>query len=118
MLRRFGAVLPVRGLTGRVSPGPWFVGGRPPGVEHTDHRRPPVGGSPSALRRLRLRLIEPLRKKTGDRNYQQMARLLTSARDCHRRLGTADVFDEYLKALRTSRKGERNLMAVLDRHGL
>jgi uncharacterized Zn finger protein len=65
-----------------------------------------------------LRLIEPLKKRTGDQNYQQITRLLTSARDCHCTLGTTDAFDEYLKALRTSQKGKRNLMTVLDRHGL
>lgn len=74
--------------------------------------------SPSKALTAYLRLIEPLKKKTGDQNYQRIARLLTSARDCHRALGSTDTFDEYLKALRASQKGKRNLMAVLDRHGL
>ncbi|WHM40809.1 SWIM zinc finger family protein [Streptomyces sp. BPTC-684] len=65
-----------------------------------------------------LRLIEPLKKTTGDRAYQQMARLLLGARACHRELGTQQEFTEYLAALRTDQKRKRNLMKILDQHGL
>ncbi|WP_371648944.1 MULTISPECIES: hypothetical protein [unclassified Streptomyces] len=65
-----------------------------------------------------LRLVEPLKKTTGDRAYQQMARLLLGARACHRTLGTEQEFTEYLGALRTDQKRKRNLMKILDQHGL
>lgn len=65
-----------------------------------------------------LRLVEPLKKTTGDRAYQQMARLLLGARACHRTLGTEQEFTEYLGALLTDQKRKRNLMKILDQHGL
>ncbi|WP_433545662.1 SWIM zinc finger family protein [Streptomyces sp. CA-294286] len=65
-----------------------------------------------------LRLIEPLKKVTGNANYQQIARLLLGARECHRRLGTRQEFAAYLTALRAEQKRKRNLMKVLDQHGL
>jgi uncharacterized Zn finger protein len=64
------------------------------------------------------RLIEPLKKITGDANYQQIARLLLGARECHQRLGTPEEFADYVTALRAEQKRKRNLMKVLDRHGL
>ncbi|MBB6437574.1 SWIM zinc finger family protein [Streptomyces candidus] len=64
------------------------------------------------------RLIEPLKKITGDANYQQIARLLLGARECHQRLGTAGEFARCVTALRAEQKRKRNLMKVLDQHGL
>ncbi|GAA1070118.1 MULTISPECIES: SWIM zinc finger family protein [Kitasatospora] len=65
-----------------------------------------------------LRAIEPLRQITGDANYQEIARLLLKARACHRVLGTEPAFADYLTALRADQKRKRNLLKVLDRHGL
>jgi uncharacterized Zn finger protein len=65
-----------------------------------------------------LRSIEPLRSVTGDANYQEMARLLSHARTCHQRLGTESEFDAYLAALRLDQRRKRNLMKILDQHGL
>ncbi|MFF9511987.1 hypothetical protein ACF1BU_35715 [Streptomyces sp. NPDC014724] len=39
-------------------------------------------------------------------------------RDCHRRLGTPDDFAAHLAALRAGQKRKRNLMRLLDQHGL
>uniref|UniRef100_A0AAU2UYZ6 SWIM zinc finger family protein n=1 Tax=Streptomyces sp. NBC_00003 TaxID=2903608 RepID=A0AAU2UYZ6_9ACTN len=65
-----------------------------------------------------LRLIEPLKKKTGDRTYQQLARLLLAARTCHQHLGTEGEFAACLTTLRADQKRKRNLMKALDQHGL
>jgi uncharacterized Zn finger protein len=65
-----------------------------------------------------LAAIEPLRSETGDQTYQQMARLLLSVRDCYEKLGITAGFDGYLAALRTDQKRKRNLMKILDEHGL
>jgi uncharacterized Zn finger protein len=65
-----------------------------------------------------LRLIEPLRKKTGERTYQQVARLLLAVRSCHQHLGTEGEFTAYLTTLRADQRRKPNLMKALDRHGL
>ncbi|MFD4996628.1 hypothetical protein [Streptomyces buecherae] len=65
-----------------------------------------------------LRLIEQSKGPTGDRAYEQLARLLQAARDCHRALGTEDAFTVYLTDLRWELKRRRKLMTILDRHGL
>ncbi|WP_371790742.1 hypothetical protein OG285_09595 [Streptomyces sp. NBC_01471] len=65
-----------------------------------------------------LRLIDPLKKITGDANYQQIARLLLGARECHQKLGTAQEFADYVTALRAEQKRKRNLMKLLDQNGL
>jgi len=65
-----------------------------------------------------LAAIEPLRSQTGDQTYQQVARLLLSARGCHERLGTTGEFKRYLAALRTDQKRKRKLMTILDKNGL
>jgi len=62
--------------------------------------------------------VEALRGRTGNANYEQLAGHLLAARECHRALGTSTIFDTYLADLRRSQKGKRNLMSVLDRHGL
>lgn len=64
------------------------------------------------------RLAEPLTKQTGNAIYEQLTSLLLSIRDCHRRLGTQDEFTTYLTALRANQKRKRNLMRLLDQHGL
>ncbi|MET9078112.1 hypothetical protein ABZX95_39625 [Streptomyces sp. NPDC004232] len=65
-----------------------------------------------------LRLAEPLMKQTGNTVYDQLTGLLLSMRDCHHRLGTEDEFTAYLAALRAGQKRKRNLMRLLDQHGL
>ncbi|MFE2277768.1 SWIM zinc finger domain-containing protein [Streptomyces sp. NPDC059454] len=65
-----------------------------------------------------LRLVEPLTKETGNTVYERLVGLLLSIRDCHRRLGTEDEFAAYVTALRTAQKRKRNLMRLLDEHGL
>ncbi|MBX7549261.1 hypothetical protein K1Y78_14715 [Streptomyces sp. tea 10] len=65
-----------------------------------------------------LRLAEPLMKQTGNTVYDQLTGLLLSMRDCHHRLGTEDEFTAYLASLRAGQKRKRNLMRLLDQHGL
>ncbi|MFJ2307719.1 SWIM zinc finger domain-containing protein [Streptomyces sp. NPDC087787] len=65
-----------------------------------------------------LRLAEPLTKQTGNAVYEQLVALQLSIRDCHRRLGTEDEFAVYVTALRTAQKRKRNLMRLMDQHGL
>nr|QBF29322.1 pentatricopeptide repeat-containing protein [Streptomyces achromogenes subsp. streptozoticus] len=65
-----------------------------------------------------LRLVERSTEPTGDRAYEHLARLLQGVRDCHRALGTEEVFGAYLGGLRTELKRRRKLMSILERHGL
>lgn len=65
-----------------------------------------------------LRLTEPLTKQTGNAIYERLVSLLLSIRDCHRRLGSAGEFTAYATALRTAQKRKRNLMGLMDAHGL
>jgi uncharacterized Zn finger protein len=65
-----------------------------------------------------LRLVEPLTKQTGNAVYEQWVSLLLSIRDCHRRLGSPEEFSAYVTALRTAQKRKRNLMRLMDEHGL
>ncbi|WP_306292903.1 hypothetical protein [Streptomyces avermitilis] len=65
-----------------------------------------------------LRLVELLKGPTGDRVYEQMARLLLDVRSCHRSLGTEDEFTAYVADLRAELKRRRKLITILDRHGL
>ncbi|MGY1437032.1 SWIM zinc finger family protein [Streptomyces reniochalinae] len=65
-----------------------------------------------------LRLAEPLTRQTGNTVYEQLVSLLLSMRDCHRRLGTPDECTAYVTALRTAHKRKRNLMRLMDEHGL
>ncbi|SCF59777.1 hypothetical protein [Streptomyces sp. Ncost-T10-10d] len=73
---------------------------------------------PSDALRVYLRLAEPLTKQTGNTIYEQLTNLLSSVRDCHRRLGTEDEYMSYVAALRAAHKRKRNLMRLLDRRGL
>ncbi|MFD9599849.1 SWIM zinc finger domain-containing protein [Streptomyces sp. NPDC059970] len=73
---------------------------------------------PSDALRVYLRLTEPLTKQTGNTIYEQLTSLLLSIRDCHRRLGTEDEFMSYAAALRATQRRKRNLMRLLDQHGL
>lgn len=65
-----------------------------------------------------LRLAEPLTGQTGNAVYEQLVSLLLSIRDCHRRLGSPEEFTTYVTALRTAQKRKRNLMRLMDEHGL
>ncbi|MEE1766320.1 SWIM zinc finger family protein [Streptomyces sp. SP18BB07] len=65
-----------------------------------------------------LRLAEPLTAQTGNAVYEQLVVLLLSIRDCHRRLDTPDAFTTYVTALRASLRRKRNLMRLMDEHGL
>ncbi|GGZ50816.1 SWIM zinc finger family protein [Streptomyces bluensis] len=65
-----------------------------------------------------LRLAEPLLKQTGNTVYEQIVSLLLRIRDCHRRLGTSHEFTAYVTALRTAQKRKRNLMRLMNEHGL
>ncbi|MFF9778901.1 SWIM zinc finger domain-containing protein [Streptomyces sp. NPDC013978] len=65
-----------------------------------------------------LRLAEPLTTQTGNTVYEQLVALLLSIRDCHRRLGTPDAFKVYANALRASQRRKRNLIRLMDEHGL
>ena len=73
---------------------------------------------PADALRVYQRAVEPRTRVTGDDNYREIARLLLLARDCHRRLGTEDEFTAYLTALRADQRRKRNLMMILDQHGL
>ncbi|MBV2353251.1 hypothetical protein KUM39_02550 [Streptomyces sp. J2-1] len=64
------------------------------------------------------RLATPLTHQTGTKAYTQLVALLLSIRDCHQRLGTQNDFTLYTAALRTAQKRKRNLIALLDEHGL
>jgi hypothetical protein len=59
-----------------------------------------------------------IKRCSGWCGYQEIARLLFGARACHRTLGTDQQFTGYLCALRPEQKRKRNLMKILDQHGL
>ncbi|UUN29675.1 SWIM zinc finger domain-containing protein [Streptomyces sp. FIT100] len=65
-----------------------------------------------------LRLVTRLTRETGNRAYEQLVSLLLGVRDCHRRLGKPDDFTAYITDLRAAQKRKRNLMRLLDDHGL
>ncbi|MFJ8201061.1 SWIM zinc finger domain-containing protein [Streptomyces sp. NPDC096152] len=65
-----------------------------------------------------LRLAEPLTNQTGNRVYEQLVALQLSIRDCHRRLGTLNEFAVHVTALRTAQRRKRNLMRLMDEHGI
>ncbi|WP_405858462.1 SWIM zinc finger family protein [Streptomyces sp. NBC_00090] len=65
-----------------------------------------------------LRLIGPLLTRTGDATYEHLTELLLSARACHHALGTENAFTAYMTTLRAAQKRKRNLLALLNRHGL
>ncbi|MGR8010503.1 SWIM zinc finger family protein [Streptomyces hypolithicus] len=73
---------------------------------------------PADSLRVYLERIQPLRRETGNAVYEQLVGLLLSVRDCHRRLGSPDEFTAYLGELRAEQKRKRNLMRLLDQHGL
>ncbi|WBO69168.1 hypothetical protein O1G22_10035 [Streptomyces camelliae] len=75
-------------------------------------------GRPADALGVYLRLAEPLTKQTGNTVYEQLVALLLSIRDCHRRLGSEGEFAAYVTALRTAQKRKRNLMRLMDEHGL
>ncbi|MER6122832.1 hypothetical protein ABT173_09130 [Streptomyces sp. NPDC001795] len=65
-----------------------------------------------------LSLAEPLTKQTGNTAYQQLVTLLLNIRDCHHLLDGEDEFAAYVTALRTAQRRKRNLMRLMDEHGL
>jgi hypothetical protein len=65
-----------------------------------------------------LRQAEALKVEAGERAYERLARLLSSARACHDRLGTSAEFDSYLSKLRSENKRKPKLLAILARHQL
>ncbi|MGW1497124.1 SWIM zinc finger family protein [Streptomyces mirabilis] len=65
-----------------------------------------------------LRLAAPLMQQTGNAVYEQFVSLLLGIRDCHHRLGTPDEFSAYVTALRTTQKRKRNLIRLMEQHGL
>ncbi|MFI8826755.1 SWIM zinc finger domain-containing protein [Streptomyces sp. NPDC053431] len=65
-----------------------------------------------------LRLVTRLTHETDKRAYEELVGLLLGIRDCHRRLGTLDDFTAYIADLRTAQKRKRNLMRLMDDHGL
>ncbi|AZS74147.1 hypothetical protein DDE74_27190 [Streptomyces lydicus] len=65
-----------------------------------------------------LRAITPLQQQTGHPAYERMTELLLSARACHRARGTEAEFTRYLADLRAHQKRKRNLLRMLDEHGL
>jgi uncharacterized Zn finger protein len=64
------------------------------------------------------RVIESLKQRTGNEVYQRIATLLLAARGCHEALGTGTEFRRYVAALRAEQKRKRNLMKILNEHGL
>ncbi|MGW1277102.1 SWIM zinc finger family protein [Streptomyces tsukubensis] len=64
------------------------------------------------------RLAARLTRETGNRAYEQLVSLLLSIRDCHRHLGTPDAFTAYVTDMRAAQKRKRNLMRLMDDHGL
>jgi hypothetical protein len=64
------------------------------------------------------RLIETLKRQSGDGAYERIARLLVAARACHGRLGTGASFDAYMRRLREDQKRKRRLIRILDAHQL
>ncbi|MFD9334238.1 SWIM zinc finger domain-containing protein [Streptomyces sp. NPDC060028] len=65
-----------------------------------------------------LRLAARLIHETGNHAYEQLVSLLLSVRDCHHRLGTPDDFTTYVTDLRAAQKRKRNLMRLMEEHGL
>ncbi|MGW2235381.1 SWIM zinc finger family protein [Streptomyces sp. NPDC001759] len=75
-------------------------------------------GRPADALGVYVRLIEPLLGQTGNAIYEQLVGLLVSIRDCHRLLGTQEDFTSYVTALRGAHRRKRNLMRLMDEHGL
>ncbi len=73
---------------------------------------------PAAALSVYLRLAARLTPETGNHSYEQLVSLLLSIRDCHRHLGTPDDFTAYVTDLRAAQKRKRNLMRLMDGHGL
>nr|WP_203608947.1 hypothetical protein [Streptomyces anulatus] len=65
-----------------------------------------------------LRLAARPTRETGNRAYEQLVSLLLGIRDGHRRLSTPDDFTAYVTDLRAAQKRKRNLMRLMDDHGL
>ncbi|MFF1295281.1 MULTISPECIES: SWIM zinc finger domain-containing protein [unclassified Streptomyces] len=75
-------------------------------------------GRPADALVVYLRLAEPLIGHTGNAIYEQLVGLLVSIRECHHLLGTQDEFTAYITALRSAHGRKRNLMRLMEQHGL
>ncbi|MEU5976197.1 SWIM zinc finger family protein [Streptomyces sp. NPDC047315] len=64
------------------------------------------------------RLAAPLAGQVGNDVYERLVSLLLSIRDCHRHLESPDEYAAYVTELRTAQKRKRNLMRLMDEHGL
>ncbi|MEU9606252.1 hypothetical protein [Streptomyces sp. NPDC048057] len=64
------------------------------------------------------RLAAPLARQVGNDVYERLVGLLLSMRDCHRHLDSPEEFAAYVTELRTDQKRKRNLMRLMDEHGL
>jgi uncharacterized Zn finger protein len=65
-----------------------------------------------------VKAINRLSEGTGNAVYHKIAAHLLSARACHERLGTMDKFRQYLVVLKMSQKRKKNLINILEQHGL
>lgn len=77
-----------------------------------------AGTRPAGALAAYLRVVESLKELTGNDTYQRIANLLAAARSCHESLGTVADFHRYVAALRLDQKRKRNLIKILDQHGL
>ncbi|ANW18116.1 SWIM zinc finger family protein [Streptomyces clavuligerus] len=64
------------------------------------------------------RMAAGLAHETGNRVYERLVGLFLSMGDCHRLLGTPDDFTAYITDVRTAQRRKRNLMRLMDGHGL
>ncbi|MFE4589914.1 SWIM zinc finger family protein [Streptomyces laurentii] len=80
-----------------------------------DHSRPT---RPADALTVYLRVAARLAPQTGNAAYEALVSLLLSIRDCHHHLGTPGDFTTYVTTLRATHKRKRNLMRLMDDHGL
>jgi uncharacterized Zn finger protein len=101
-------------------PAAWAVAGQVPATQAQWLRLADASAAsrPADALGVYQRVIEALKKETGDNAYRRMASLLLSARACHEALGTTGQFRRYLALLRMECKRKRNLMRILDSSGL
>jgi uncharacterized Zn finger protein len=77
-----------------------------------------AGARPADALAVYLNTVSSLKQTTGNAVYERMATLLLAARACHEALGTVTEFRGYVTALRADQKRKRNLIKILDQHGL
>lgn len=76
------------------------------------------GTRPADALAVYLRLAQPLIGQTGNAVYAEFVGLLVSIRERHRLLGTQDELTAYVTALRGAHGRKRNLMRLMEQHGL